>query len=832
MKEQIKFEVSAKTARLIGRENISSVNGALLELIKNSYDADATLCHVILDIPFLKIEDDIEQSIFESILSKEDQKTISSFYHLDQGVYKLGSAPDPKESSTISSVLFKYNTIVVIDNGVGMTTDTMKNSWMRIGTNDKEINYSSQKGRIKTGAKGIGRFALDKLSTQTMVFTKNNSDKLLRWDINWNTFNTARNLSDVETTLETIEDISFSELIKQYIKDEKTLSENSFDTGTIIVMSPTRDAWSKRLFSILNSNVDRINPLNDVDTFNVVIKNRHYKEYSFVPTLKGLSKSDYDYKVNATFDGVDDLTITIERNELNVNFEEITLESKYGGIPYIITNDDYWNRNALKGTDYCKDNYHKPLVIHKNVSSSLKESSSAISKIGPLYFEFYFIKQSSGGTPIVNPVKKSKRQQFVDYSGIKIYRDNFKIRSYGDRESIYYDWIKLGERSQKSPAAVTDLDGKWRVEPYQVMGFLKIGRFDNPNLVDVANREGLEQNETYYLLVDLLETVFEAFEYDRQYFMREFDLLKKEKAPVESKTSEIIHYVTSDNKSKGKKEKEKSEYTKEQYSDAIGLLYEQKKSTTTAFQLLMALASSGLLTNTFAHEIYSVKKDLKTSLPHLKECVDYILNDQPFVGDDDFNPYVVIGDCEGPLRLLSSWVGVLMNSIKKDSLDKKVSDAKLIVKRIVDEWEPLLSKKHISCVLNYEPTITPYVNMSYADYYIIFNNFILNSAWFLDKPEINKRDICITIYQKDNDVIFEMENSGPPLDSDYINREFDIFELGVSTKEENGKKTGTGVGLWMLKQSVMNNEGNIYFHELKKGNFGFAFKLPLGEKHD
>lgn len=30
----------------------------------------------------------------------------------------------------------------------------------------------SDKGRIKTGAKGIGRFALDKLSTQSVMYTK------------------------------------------------------------------------------------------------------------------------------------------------------------------------------------------------------------------------------------------------------------------------------------------------------------------------------------------------------------------------------------------------------------------------------------------------------------------------------------------------------------------------------------------------------------------------------------------------------------------------------------------------------------------------------------
>lgn len=41
----IGFDVDAYTARLIGRENVSKLEGAVLELVKNAYDADAnTVC--------------------------------------------------------------------------------------------------------------------------------------------------------------------------------------------------------------------------------------------------------------------------------------------------------------------------------------------------------------------------------------------------------------------------------------------------------------------------------------------------------------------------------------------------------------------------------------------------------------------------------------------------------------------------------------------------------------------------------------------------------------------------------------------------------------------
>jgi hypothetical protein len=34
---KIPFNVSARTARLIGRENVSNANGAIIELVKNCY---------------------------------------------------------------------------------------------------------------------------------------------------------------------------------------------------------------------------------------------------------------------------------------------------------------------------------------------------------------------------------------------------------------------------------------------------------------------------------------------------------------------------------------------------------------------------------------------------------------------------------------------------------------------------------------------------------------------------------------------------------------------------------------------------------------------------
>jgi signal transduction histidine kinase len=115
---QFVFSVDSALLEELGEKLVSSVHVALTELVKNAYDADASLVNL---------------SIF------------------------------PENAST---------RIVVEDNGVGMTLDEVKAYWMRIGTANKvEKPISSRFGRRKTGAKGVGRFACRRLGLNLRLIT-------------------------------------------------------------------------------------------------------------------------------------------------------------------------------------------------------------------------------------------------------------------------------------------------------------------------------------------------------------------------------------------------------------------------------------------------------------------------------------------------------------------------------------------------------------------------------------------------------------------------------------------------------------------------------------
>lgn len=140
----VQFNVDAYTARLIGRENVSKLEGAVLEIVKNAYDADA--------------------------------KNFVLYY---------------SES---------HECIYVIDNGTGMEESILRNHWMTIGNSSKKETYKTKSNRTQTGAKGIGRFALDRMSDRCEMLTISEAGGL-EWLVNWSDFDGKKNLSDVKAKL-------------------------------------------------------------------------------------------------------------------------------------------------------------------------------------------------------------------------------------------------------------------------------------------------------------------------------------------------------------------------------------------------------------------------------------------------------------------------------------------------------------------------------------------------------------------------------------------------------------------------------------------------------
>lgn len=625
--EKLEFRVGAKAAQLIGRENIAAVDGAVIELVKNAYDADAQCVYIQFNMPFPNIPKEIKQSYLEKYLNFQELEQILPFYELlDNGNWHKKNELTDEQLEKLEILLFSKNEIIVVDNGTGMTKDIIKNNWMNIATSEKEKNMYSSKGRIKTGAKGIGRFALEKLSMSTQVYSRANEEKVLEWNINWKQFDKAKLLNDIKATLEEKER-SYRQIVEQKIGTEefKKLQRFDWSTGTMIIMNPTREEWTERLFLKVNNNMQSINPLGSVDTFEIYIKNTFDEKLNFISS--NLEINDFDYRIKAEFDGLDNIKILLKRNE--VDLSKTIAKVSESNKNYEFDLDEFWTREAFKSESYHKEDFERE--IEKNLIASKEIKSYDVDKlknVGPFTVTMYFLKGGNSEDSIIKRIKVKSRKELTDkFSGIKIYRDKFKVRPYGEQGYGMYDWLDLGLRAQKSPAGVKHPEGRWRVFTYQLIGYIEIGRNQNPKLLDMANREGLSANDEYYIFVQLIQAIIDNFEYDRQYIYREYGKWIDEKIKEIDKSEKIAAEVISQKEIKQKKEgkedyhEENDQYSKEEYRETVYRLVQDKNREKKIKDILMSFSSAGIITNTFAHEFRGLETNVTTNVRiYKKKC--------------------------------------------------------------------------------------------------------------------------------------------------------------------------------------------------------------------
>lgn len=824
--QQIEFQVSAKTARLIGRENIADVDGALIELIKNSYDADATCVYVDLFMPFPDIPDRTAIGAFSEYLSENELLFAQSCYEEEKGEWRKKRNLSNEDQDRLRKILFSYNRIIVADNGSGMTLDIVKDAWMYIGTSNKEHNSISEKGRIKTGAKGIGRFALDKLSIQSYMYTKERTaPEVLSWNMDWNQFEKAELIGDVKADLG-FRNIQYREIVEEVLGEENpVLSEHDWSTGTMIVLAPIREAWSARLFKKVNANLKSINPIGSADRFEVIVKNHFSPEYDYRTEEVSIDEEDYDYRIRAEYDGQECLSIWLLRNEVNLSKRYITVE-KYGMVEKRPV-EEFWSRERFQKTGYYKEDYGKEICFTRNVQDILPaDGLEKIQKVGPFTAEMYFLRNANNEHEIMKTVAIRKRKKLLSqFSGVKLYRDNFKVRPYGD-EGAMYDWIGMSERAQKSSISVANQSTAWRVQPYQMIGLVKIGRESNPYLEDMANREGIALTDIYYIFVGLLQECLKEFEYDRQYIYREYakwiDSIEDDMADYTKKIQEeAVRRAMSFSGDSGKSKqwepadtKQQHKFSEEEMYDTVYKMMSESERELNSKQIQQVLSSSGIMLNTFFHEFNAINTQFHVEASQIRSRINYILRGREYEGLAAYNPYHRIDSLEKNDMVTAAFLDVIMDGLKKENLKVQENSLKKMIREILAKWTILLGEKHILVrPIAEEEKIEDNLPIALVDMYIILNNFILNSAWFLEQEHNHSREISFRLKEEADGLHLFMENNGPGLAEKYRDNPDKIFELGETSKE--GK--GTGLGLWVVKETVERNDGTISVMEKQKG---------------
>lgn len=189
------FKTNVQIKNIIGKDLINDDNIAILELVKNSFDADAKR----VDISFcnLKVNDD-----------KDDKK-------------------DGDFTSRTSRLIIR-------DDGIGMDLSDVEDKWLNIAYSEKK-NNSRQHNRMMAGAKGVGRFSCDRLGLFLNLYTRKEGKDCILLKIDWRDFE----IDDQKKEVQSI-DLEYDTL-NDYELEQKGLS--TFEHGVILEIIQLRSNW-------------------------------------------------------------------------------------------------------------------------------------------------------------------------------------------------------------------------------------------------------------------------------------------------------------------------------------------------------------------------------------------------------------------------------------------------------------------------------------------------------------------------------------------------------------------------------------------------------------
>ncbi len=237
-KETLHFKTNTLLKDLVGKDLINDDNIAIVELVKNSYDAGSGEVLVRFD-----------------------------------GFTKQGNT---SESSRI----------IITDKGTGMNLDDIKDKWLNIAYSEKKFTPQDS-GAYIAGNKGIGRFSCDRLGKKLDLLTRTKGGQLLHLVIAWPDFEVQ---DDKDLTIQEI-DLEITNIRED--RAAKLADLKRFPVqGTVLVISDLRSVWDRdRLLELKRSLEKFLNP-------NQLFSRSRFRIILSAPDIKGADKGkEYSEKV-------------------------------------------------------------------------------------------------------------------------------------------------------------------------------------------------------------------------------------------------------------------------------------------------------------------------------------------------------------------------------------------------------------------------------------------------------------------------------------------------------------------------------------------------------
>lgn len=282
MPNELKIRPAARIIKSIGEDLIKDPYTAVIELVKNAYDADSDKVNIIIEI--------CKDNIYE-----------------------------------IDEELFKFT---IEDFGEGMSLDTIENAWMVPATKyKKDKEFSTTKHRILQGKKGIGRYASAVLGDFLRITTTDLQGYTTIIEIDWTEFDRKQYLEDVSIPIQHNKtDEKHGTKIEIYSKID--LQNNEKDSKKEL------KNWTKKqeeaLLRELRNLLSPIYKDKQEDDFRIFLKYKGLNEFGIEDKRAEIEPFPliklYDYRISGTVDSKGEANLFYENQNFEDSNEQILLD--------------------------------------------------------------------------------------------------------------------------------------------------------------------------------------------------------------------------------------------------------------------------------------------------------------------------------------------------------------------------------------------------------------------------------------------------------------------------------------------------------------------------
>lgn len=362
-KGNLHFDVSTGLKRVLGRELITDDEVAIFELVKNSFDAGA---------------DNVQ-------------------------------------------IFFGDDTIVIADNGTGMSYEDLTDKWLFVAYSSKRSNRSEDDfrniaagRRHYAGSKGIGRFSSDRLGSEVVIQSRpsGRAKTVHRLTVDWELFE-----KDAKEHFEKVP-VRYDEQNAFQLPGELSAFESSLKNGTAVNIHRLRRPWPRnRILELKASLAKLINPFGEeTDGFSIHITAP--SEVAEDNRLSDLASKEND--------------IPLPKDLVNGqvgNFIFTTLQDKTTFIRVTIEDDELHTVLTDRGE-----------IIYRIVEPNPYQHLST----ADFRCEIYYLNQSAKVT-----FARRVGLPSVQFGSVFLFRNGFRVYPIGEDTD---DWFGFGRRKQQGYA--------------------------------------------------------------------------------------------------------------------------------------------------------------------------------------------------------------------------------------------------------------------------------------------------------------------------------------------------------------------------------------------